>query len=404
MPSAERYRDQRRNIWRWRGRYYDAAGRRRSKTFDTKAAALRWASTEEDKVARGQRTDPDAARARWGAWADRWFPSRVTEPETRRTDRTTLKTHVRPRWDTTPLNAISRLDIQAWVNELSQRRSASVTRRAFYMLSASLAAAVAEGVIATNPCSTGITLPTPPRGQERFLTDVEAGRILFHLDGRWRVLAELLLGSGLRISEAAGLHAARVDLASLRIDVVEVYDPVEQTMRGYPKSKRRRSVPISPELAQLLQEHLDLHPPGITCGRKHAGGRCPGGLLIVGEHGAPIDRHNFGERQWRDACERAGFYTEVPSKRRDKDGKPLMRRKATVRVHDLRHSYASRLLQQRVTLERLQLLLGHESIQTTSRYAHLVPSDDWDDVRAALSTSVTAARAAADGGPQLRAL
>lgn len=383
MPSAERYRDKRNGIWRWRGRYYDAAGRRCSKTFDTKAAALRWAGEEESKVARGQQSDPAAAKTKWGEWADRWFPSRVTETETRRTDQVTMKIHVRPRWETTPLNRISRLDIQSWVNDLKQRRSASVTRRAFHMLSASLAAAVNEGVLAANPCK-GVTLPTPPRGQERFLSDAEAGRVLFHLDGRWRVLAELLLGSGLRISEAAGLHVARVDLAALRIDVVEVYDPVEQTMRPYPKSKRHRSVPLSPELAQLLQEHLDLRPPAATCGRSHAGGRCPGGLLIVGERGAPIDRHNFGERQWRDACERAGFYTEVPSKKPGKDGGPLMRRKATVRVHDLRHTYASRLVQQGVPLERVQLLLGHESIKTTERYAKLIPDDGWSDVRTAL--------------------
>ena len=95
----------------------------------------------------------------------------------------------------------------------------------------------------------------------------------------------------------------------------------------------------------------------------------------------------------RDACERAGFYAE------HKDG----RREVSVRLHDLRHTYASRLVQQGVSLERVQLLLGHASITMTERYAHLVPTDDWDAVRAALSTSTTAARAAAEG-PKLRAL
>ena len=75
-----------------------------------------------------------------------------------------------------------------------------------------------------------------------------------------------------------------------------------------------------------------------------------------------------------------------------------------MRVYDLRHTYASRLVQQGVSLERVQLLLGHASYATTAVYASLVPTDDWDEVRAALSTSVTAARAEAAKGPGLRAL
>lgn len=381
MPWAERYRTKAGRI-RYRGRYLDAAGDKPSRTFDTKAAAMRWAGEQEAKVARGQRTDSGSARMKWGAWCDRWLPTKATEPSTRRTDEVTTRNYVRPRWDTTPLIGIARMDVQAWVNDLGRKYSASTTHRAFYQLSASLEAAVHEGILAANPCR-GVKLPTLPKHPPRFLTDVEVGQILYHLSDRWRVLAELMLGTGLRPEEAAGLHVARVDLDLQRLHVVEVYDARVPEMRGYPKSKRRRTVPISPELSELLQAWIDRHPPKVSCGRAHRGGKCPGGLLLTGEHGAPIDMSNFDGRQWRHACELAGFYTEAPSGRR----------KTTVRVYDLRHTYASRLVQQGVKLERVQLLLGHASYATTSIYAHLVPTDDFDEVRAALSTSVTAARA-----------
>lgn len=399
MPSAERYRDESRGIWRWRGRYYDAAGRKRSRTFDTKAAALRWAGEEEAKVHRGQRTDPVAARMKWDEWCDRWLAAKRSEPRTRRTDASTVRAHVRPRWGTTPLIAITRIDVQAWVNGIARVRSASTTKKAFYALSNSLNVAVAEGILAANPCI-GVELPTNPSGQERFLEDVEAGRILYHLSDRWRVLAELILGTGLRMSEATGLHAARVDVEQLRIEVLETYDPAEGEMRGYPKSKRRRTLPLSPELAALLQEWLDRHPPGRSCGKTHRAGRCPSGLLITGPQGAPIDGHNFTERQWRQAVELAGFFEEVPDgRKKNADGAQKMKRVPTVHPHDLRHTYASRLVQLGVPLERVQLLLGHEDLKTTQRYAHLRPEDDWDDVRVALSTSLTAARAASADGP-----
>lgn len=401
MPSAESYRTGEGKL-RWRGRYRNAAGRKVAKTFDTKAAAMRWAGGEEGKVHRGQRSNPTAARMKWGEWADRWQAARAVEPSTARTDDVTIRVHLRPRWETTPLIAIERLDVQAWVNELRRRRSASVTRRAFYGLSNSLDMAVVEGILAANPCK-GVKLPALPIEPPRFLEDAETGRILYHLSGRWRVLAELLLGTGLRMAEAAGLHADRVDFANARIYVVETYDAPAGSMSPYPKSKRQRTVPLAPELARLLQEWLDRNPPLPSCGKPHRTGRCPGGLLIRGEKGAPIDGHNFDMRQWRHAIELAGFYTEEPTGKKGKDGQPLMRRRPTVHPHDLRHTYASRLVQQGVPLERVQLLLGHKDLKTTQIYAHLRPEDDWDDVRAALSTSVTAARAAG-AGPGLRAV
>lgn len=387
MPWAERYvagrRPDGRPVYRWRARYRDATGKQISKSFDTKSAALRWAGEQEAKVHRGQRSDPAGARMRWGDWCDRWWAAKRLEPGTRRRAESRLNVHVRPRWDDVPLTAISRLDVQAWVNQLAAKRSASTTRQCFYLLSNSLRLAVVEGILAANPCA-GVELPTHPQGQERYLTDVELGQLLYHLDGRYRVLVELIAGTGLRLGEACGLHASRVDLAARRLEVVETWDWHGGEMRPYPKSRRRRVVPLSDELAALLQEWLDREPPARTCGRPHRGGRCPGGLLITGPQGAPIHGSNFERRQWATAVRHAKI--------------------GHVRIHDLRHTYASRLLQQGVPLERLQLLLGHEDIKTTQRYAHLVPDDGWDQVRAALSTSLTAARAAEQGRARLRAL
>ena len=54
-----------------------------------------------------------------------------------------------------------------------------------------------------------------------------------------------------------------------------------------------------------------------------------------------------------------------------------------VTIHDLRHTYASWILQQGVTIEALCDLLGHSSILVTQGYAHLQQTE-WDRVRDAL--------------------
>jgi site-specific recombinase XerD len=45
-----------------------------------------------------------------------------------------------------------------------------------------------------------------------------------------------------------------------------------------------------------------------------------------------------------------------------------------VRLHDLRHSFASVLINNKVELYDVQRLLGHANAKTTQRYAHLTPA------------------------------
>lgn len=354
---------------RWRGIYRDATGRKRSKSFDHKRPARAWAEKQEARAHRGHQDDPHAGKVPWGEWYAQWNPTRQLAGSTRRSTDTRTIQHVRPRWDAVPLVGIRRMDVQRWVTTELPRAglSASSIRSCFYTLSSSMKAALVENLIDANPC-VGVKLPTRPPGRERYLTPNEESALLYQLDEPYRMLCELLVGTGLRISEACGLHRDRIDLDAGVVRVREVWDVRSRQMLAYPKGKKARTVPLGRGLADRLQAWFDAHPAAGECGQTHPEGRCPGPLAFTGPgrwrpSGKPIDPHNFTNVIWPVALDASEIAHATP--------------------HDLRHTYASRLVQNRVELSRVRDLLGHASITTTERYAHLAP-DQFDAVRAVL--------------------
>ena len=73
------------------------------------------------------------------------------------------------------------------------------------------------------------------------------------------------------------------------------------------------------------------------------------------------------KRTWASVCQKAGLVEKIA--RRDRDGH--VRWQPTVRIHDLRHSFASILVSAGASLPLIGQMLGHTQVQTTQRYAHL---------------------------------
>ncbi len=349
---------------KWRGGYRTADGKRRYRTFPHKRAAERWAQSEEQKVVDGSRRDPITGRTTWAAWAEQWWPSRKLEPGAMRSQVSLRDNHVKPRWGDVALRDIQHMAVQAWVNSLTPGLSASSAQQSYYMLSASLKAAVRAGLLDTTPCY-AVKLPRRPPAPERYLTDDEVAAVFDQLDSHYRLLVEILLESGLRLGEAVALHTHRVNFEARTVDVVEKWDQYAHIVRAYPKGKRRRTVPLTDRLAMLLRAQLNGRPVERSCGFEHENGSvCRSALVMTGPRGAVIDPHNFTNVKFSEALDLAKI--------------------GHARPHDLRHTFASRLVTAGVSIARLQKLLGHESIATTERYAHL-QDDGHDEIRAALA-------------------
>jgi integrase/recombinase XerC len=142
-------------------------------------------------------------------------------------------------------------------------------------------------------------------------------------------LLELLYGSGLRVSEALGLNAADCR-------------PESGVIRVMGKGGKERQVPLSDtsreSLAAWLGVRAQIARPGDTA-------------LFPGKRGGRLNR--------RQAARLLGEHASLA-------GIPQR-----VSPHDLRHSFATHLLEGGADLRSVQELLGHSRISTTQRYTHL---------------------------------
>lgn len=337
---------------KYRGLYRDALGQKRSvgRSFTHKTAAKNAAGALEQQARRSLRGDPDAAKRTWGEWADEWWPTRNVEPSTLRIDGSRRRTHLDPQWGTVPLNAIRRHDVKAWAAAMRRAKVGdSTVQRAVHLFSASLAAAVDAEILEYNPAA-AITLPKGGQAQERFLTANEYDAIRAQLPTTdHQLVADVLVYTGMRWGEMAGLHRDRVDLDRGLLRVVETWDEGSSRIKAYPKGKQARDVPLDDSLVEAFAQR-SVAP---TCGIEHSAGRCRSGLMLTTERGTVLRNSNWAG-EWRLAVEASGV--------------------GHARIHDLRHTYASWLLQSGIPLAEVGKLMGHVSTQTTAKYAHLAAS------------------------------
>jgi integrase len=163
----------------------------------------------------------------------------------------------------------------------------------------------------------------------------------------------LLAYTGLRFGELTGLNMEDVGLKARRIRVRRSITQVGGKLtEGNPKSAAgRRSVPISERLIPLLTPRLR--------------GRLPGQPAIASPKGSRLGLENWKRAVgWRDAIAQIG--------------------RPNLRVHHLRHTYASLARRAGADLRLLQKTMGHASITVTAHIYVDLYDDELDDVVSAL--------------------
>jgi site-specific recombinase XerD len=245
---------------------------------------------------------------------------------------------------------LTRADLQAYVEEcMAKQQAPSTVKNVLYPLWGVLRQRQAQG----EPIAESIFRLSLPKDREiapRHLSETEARQ----LEGQMRTyLAQetfeaqrdaawyfVLAHTGIRLNELIDLRRGDLDLAGARLRIDQG------------KGHRDRVVYLSSTAQHALEQYLAALPP-----------QAPNAPLFYRAEGAPLGYY-WVQSRLHQLGDEAGV--------------------AHVSAHRLRHTFATRLVNQGVPITTIQKLLGHDDLNTTQRYAKVADPTVERDYRQAM--------------------
>lgn len=333
---------------RWRVRYVSPSGQERSKSFDRKVDADRYAIQVESDKSRGQYVDPRLGSVRFADFVERHYrPTMVhLELTSRARDESYLRTHILPVFGSSPVANIDYASCQAWVAELSTRRAPATVVKAAQIMNKVMSTAVRTQAVAANPMSE-VHCPGIDEPEDVYLTPAQIRDLadaMEQVTPRYRALVFVGCYSGPRIGELAALQPTDVDVLHRTVDITKKV--VEVTghglVEGSTKTKAgRRTVTIPRLVVDEIERHRERFPSDSW--------------LFTSPTGSQIRANNFRRRAWARAVQLAGL-----------DPAPTF--------HDMRHTAVSLWIAAGASDIEVAKWAGHRSVSfTKDRYGHLFP-------------------------------
>lgn len=312
----------------WGVRYHDEHGREHREYVGTSKQLARDVYTKRKAAIAERRFNPEKLRRRVVL-----LSAALDDYLERRKDRAGIKDMARiaKRWKAAlgdkPLRQVRRRDVELYRAERAGQVSKQTLYHELSLLRAVFRIALDEGNADEQPVR---DLKAPRAHRVRYLTDDEETALLDKLDAKWRPLVTVAIHTGMRQGEQFGLRWRQVDLAQRVVRL-------PKSKSGHPRT-------------------IDLNDTALAALRGLPSRIAPGGRtdwVFVGPRGARLNARNFYWRVFLEATRDAKL--------------------TDLRWHDLRHTFATRLVIAGADLRTVAELLGHTSLQMVMRYAHLAP-------------------------------
>lgn len=332
--------------------YRDADGKQKSAgTYATKREALKAAKLAEahgwsDHKTEAVRSDTKRGKLTVAGWADQWFASHPMAAHTAYVYEQIIRCHILPALGMRMLADVTTADIRSYFRTLEAKgTSAALGKKIKTVLSSMFQVAAEDGLIPANVVR-GVTFKAAPPKRRRALTAQEWKRVRKYLVGHERLFFDIIMSTGARIEEVAGIEARDVEGGVWTIARVRNQVDNKFSTKEYTKTGRVRQVRLPRELVEQINER----------------GR---GRVF------PDISHHTRRFHWQNACRNAGLdWTPAP--------------------RDARRSFATLAREAGLGLDKLRVQLGHTRLETTDIYLAERPEatdDAYEAVQRALGSA-----------------
>jgi integrase len=333
----------------------------RRRGFSTEREAQRALTSVVTELDQGTYVRPDLKTTLTEYIEQTWLPAirvRQLRASTVESYRRNLAVHVQPRLGHRPLSLITTAELDRLYADLlaGAHRRALAPRSVRYIHTVLLGLynhAVRKGHVAANPCSRA-DVPSPKSCRSREMstwTAEQLGVFLRSLDGdAFRAPLFLLATTGMRRGEALGLQWDDLRLDEGQLDIRRTLGSVANNLVvGEPKTdKGRRTVSLDPPTVQVLREH---RAEQLRTRLSMGGAFVEGGWVFCQPDGSPLHPTRF-QRVFHRRALAAGL--------------------PKIRLHDLRHTWATLALRAGINPKIVQERIGHASVAITlDLYTHL---------------------------------
>ena len=331
-----------------------ADGKRISKYFKTKKEANKWRIDTLHKIQRG--IFYSGPKLTLNKFLEEWLKSRKgsIKPKTLFQYRQIIELHINPILGRIKINELKPADVQALYNKKVETGTGVRTVRLIHsVLHCALNHALRLGIIYRNP-SDAVYKPKAKKNEMQVLDENQVKALLIAVRGkRLETLFKIAITTGLRQGEILGLKWGDLDWDTHQLNIQRQVQRVPE--RGLvfsdPKTAAgRRMIVLGPGTILALKKHFKRQ----LVEREFVGERWQDNdLIFPSSIGTPLDQSNLN-RQYKNSLREAGL--------------------PDIRFHDLRHTAASLMLKQGVSVKVVQERLGHsDAAMTLNVYSHVMP-------------------------------
>ena len=350
----------------------DENGKQRRKAFygKTRKEVQQKLTAALNEVNQGSYVEPSKMTV--AQWMDYWleeYKRHSLKPSTYSDYFFRAKCHIKPKLGPIRLKDLRKDMVQRFVNELlADGKKPSTITKTYQVFNGALREAVNSDLINKNP-ATGVKPPRDEKQERRILTQEEQPRFVetakLYDQGQAFIL---MLGTGLRLGELLALTWEDVSFENAEIRVnktqAEFIDPYGETAKkciriGTPKTESSyRTIPLLPQLVDMLREHLEKQRMDA---KEMGSAYTNNNLVFCTRFGNNILGHDM-RKKLKFINQKAGIEGIHP--------------------HSLRHTFATRGLENGIPLKVMQELLGHAQLSMTADlYTHVLPETKQSEIQ-----------------------